>query len=207
MRSPVCIALLSAACAAGEVLVLDNATFDSVVRSDGKPTFVKFYRNGCNACKKLAPVWEQLATDLAGRVVLAEVNVDTESGAQLAGRETLALRQIPVLLLFPPDSEHIYRFVGKRIPETLSAFALGGWAETEVYDPATQPPPKKNFLESLLEKLEAWGIKAWHVPLGLAIGLVIGITIATRIIRAPCPAPSQYEAQPAKAKRKLKKTD
>ncbi|KAG7096483.1 hypothetical protein E1B28_003913 [Marasmius oreades] len=58
----------------GEVLVLDPENFESTIASG--PTFVKFFAPWCGHCKKLAPVWKQLAKALQQKLVVAEVNCE-----------------------------------------------------------------------------------------------------------------------------------
>ncbi|KAJ2925492.1 hypothetical protein H1R20_g11602, partial [Candolleomyces eurysporus] len=61
----------------GEELVLNTASFTRAIEQG--PTFVKFYAPWCGHCKKLAPIWKNLARHLQGRVQIASVNCDEES--------------------------------------------------------------------------------------------------------------------------------
>lgn len=61
----------------GQVVALDSTTFP-VALSEG-PAFVKFYAPWCGHCKKLAPIWAKLATVLAGKLTVAEVNCDVHT--------------------------------------------------------------------------------------------------------------------------------
>ncbi|KAH9843500.1 thioredoxin-domain-containing protein [Rhodofomes roseus] len=58
----------------GKVLVLDDKTFQSAV--DEGHLFVKFYAPWCGHCKKLAPIWAQLAEQLQHKLTIAEVNCE-----------------------------------------------------------------------------------------------------------------------------------
>lgn len=64
------------------VVELNNANFDSQVASGA--WLIKFYAPWCGHCKKLAPVWEDVANHYArtsGNVHIAKVNCDDNSGA------------------------------------------------------------------------------------------------------------------------------
>jgi len=64
------------AAAAGEVVVVVGKAFDSVVKDVNKSVFLKVYAPWCGHCKKLAPIWDELATEYAAKedVVLAKLD-------------------------------------------------------------------------------------------------------------------------------------
>lgn len=67
--------------AASSVLDLTPANFDDVVLKSGKPALVEFFAPWCGHCKKLAPVWEELAVSLdfaKDKVSIARVDADAE---------------------------------------------------------------------------------------------------------------------------------
>ena len=62
----------------GKVVSLDPSTFYSTLAQG--PIFVKFFAPWCGHCKRLAPIWAQVAKALQnGRVTIAEVNCDDHS--------------------------------------------------------------------------------------------------------------------------------
>lgn len=66
---------------ASAVLDLIPDNFDDVVLKSGKPALVEFFAPWCGHCKKLAPVYEELASSLdfaKDRISIAKVDADAE---------------------------------------------------------------------------------------------------------------------------------
>jgi thioredoxin 1 len=73
-----------------------DASFKTDVLEAGVPVLVDFWAPWCGPCRAVAPVLEQLATELAGRVKIVKVNVDENN--EVAG--ALGVRSIPTLVVF-----------------------------------------------------------------------------------------------------------
>jgi thioredoxin 2 len=69
--------------------------FDLLTRTGRRPVLVDFWAGWCAPCRQLAPELEQLASELAGRLLV--VKVDTESAPMIATR--YAIQAIPTLVL------------------------------------------------------------------------------------------------------------
>jgi thioredoxin len=81
--------------ASEHVLELNDATFDQAVAS-APVLLVDFWAPWCGPCRMIAPVIEELGKELAGKVVVAKVNVDEAGGvAQAHG-----ITAIPTLMIF-----------------------------------------------------------------------------------------------------------
>jgi thioredoxin 1 len=75
---------------------LSDASFDQEVIKSDLPVIVDFWAAWCGPCRMVAPVFEELSGDYAGRLKFGKVDVDANPAT--AGR--YGIRSIPSLLVF-----------------------------------------------------------------------------------------------------------
>jgi thioredoxin 2 len=85
----------------GHPVELTQANFDRFIAKAGLPVLVDFWADWCGPCKMMAPVFHQVAGELATRMRFAKV--DTEAHPQVSMRHHI--RGIPTLILFRNGAE------------------------------------------------------------------------------------------------------
>ena len=86
---------------------LDASTFDTTIQDSTEPVLVDFWAPWCGPCKAIAPVLEELANELGGKVKICKVNVDENQG--LASQH--GATSIPLVLVFK-DGARVDQHVG-----------------------------------------------------------------------------------------------
>jgi thioredoxin 1 len=89
-------------------LSVNKDNFDSEVIKSDKPVIVDFWAEWCGPCKALAPILDEIASEVAGAKVV-KVNVDEAS--ELA--QQYGIRGIPTLIFFK-DGEVKSTLVGNQ---------------------------------------------------------------------------------------------
>jgi thioredoxin 2 len=88
-------------------VTVTDANFASEVEQSPLPVLLDLWAAWCGPCRAIAPVIEQLATELAGRVRVGKLNID--ENRRVAAR--FGVRSIPTLLVLK-DGREIDRLVG-----------------------------------------------------------------------------------------------
>ncbi|KAL2212157.1 protein disulfide-isomerase tigA precursor [Sarocladium strictum] len=121
IKSFMLAALAATATAKSAVLDLIPDNFDKVVYDSGKPTFVEFFAPWCGHCKKLAPVWEELATSLESqkdKIQIAKIDADAERSLG----KRFGVGGFPTLKFFDGKNKDPQEYNSGRDLESLTAF-------------------------------------------------------------------------------------
>ena len=101
------------AAAAGPIVLTDR-NFGDEVEQSRLPVLVDFWAAWCGPCRMIAPVIEQLAKELSGRVRVGKLDVDANQTTAAKFR----VQSIPTLLIFGNGRE-VDRIVGAQSKEAL----------------------------------------------------------------------------------------
>ena len=78
------------------ILKLTDAEFENQVIKSESPILVDYWAEWCGPCKMIAPVLEEVALELSGKVLIGKLNVDENSQTP----PKYGIRGIPTLMLF-----------------------------------------------------------------------------------------------------------
>jgi thioredoxin 2 len=117
--APVCGRCKAPLSADNRPVTVTDATFSAEVEHSPLPVVLDLWAAWCGPCRILAPVIDELASDMAGRVRFAKLNVD-ENPATAA---RFNVRSLPTLLVLKAGKE-IDRLVGVQ-PKSEIARRLG----------------------------------------------------------------------------------
>ncbi len=89
------------------VIEVTNDNFNEEVLSQKGTVVVDFFANWCGPCRKLAPILEEVESELASKVKFAKIN--TDENIEMAKQYQVS--GLPTLMIFK-DGEAVERLVG-----------------------------------------------------------------------------------------------
>lgn len=79
-----------------KVIQMNSEQFENRVLNGAEPVLVEFWAPWCVYCRRIAPALEKVAQQYAGRLAVAQINIDDEP--VLAAREQIEV--IPTLIIY-----------------------------------------------------------------------------------------------------------
>lgn len=77
-------------------VAVTDATFEKEVLKSDQVVLTDFWATWCGPCKRIAPVLEEMAGEMDGKLKIAKIDVDENQGVMLKYN----ILSIPTLLLF-----------------------------------------------------------------------------------------------------------
>ncbi len=79
-----------------KILHVTDDTFDNeIIKTEG-PVLVDYWADWCGPCKMIAPILDEIATEYAGKLKVAKLNIDENPVTP----PKFGIRGIPTLMLF-----------------------------------------------------------------------------------------------------------
>lgn len=98
-------------------VIINGSNFETEVLNSETPVLVDFWATWCGPCRMIAPIIEQLATKLSGKVKVAKIDVD--QCPEIA--EAFNVSSIPTLIIFKNGQPVAQRVGGASMP-VIEAF-------------------------------------------------------------------------------------
>lgn len=98
----------------GNVLELNDSTFEAEVVNSSVPVLVDFWATWCGPCRKLGPVVDEISESYEGKVKFVKVNVEES----LETAKKYSISGLPSLLVFK-NGEAVERMAGLMPKSTI----------------------------------------------------------------------------------------
>ena len=100
---------------AGNVIELNDTSFDETVHNSDIPVMVDFWAPWCGPCKMIAPIIAEIADSYAGKAKICKLNTDEAHDSAVE----FGIQSIPTIILFK-DGQVEKKWVGLTSKKNLS---------------------------------------------------------------------------------------
>jgi len=100
-----------------KIVYVTDDTFEQEILKSDVPVLVDYWADWCGPCKMIAPILDEIAEDYNGRLKVAKLNIDENSGTP----PKYGIRGIPTLMLFKAGAVEATK-VGAVSKSQLTAF-------------------------------------------------------------------------------------
>lgn len=101
-----------------KALDVNKDNFSIEVLEEKIPVLVDFWAPWCMPCKMMAPILDELAVDLAGKIKIVKIDTSDAQNQDLA--QEYQIQSIPNMKLFK-DGQVVAEFIGMRTKDALKS--------------------------------------------------------------------------------------
>ena len=99
------------------IIKLTDSEFENQVIKSEKPILVDYWAEWCGPCKMIAPILEEVSTEMSDKIIIGKLNVDENSQTP----PKYGIRGIPTLMIFK-DGNAVGTHVGALSKSDLIQF-------------------------------------------------------------------------------------
>lgn len=100
-----------------DITHITDSSFEQDVLNSDQPVLVDYWAEWCGPCKSIAPVLDEIASEYAGKLKIAKLNIDENPGTP----PKYGVRGIPTLMIFKGGEVQATK-VGALSKSQLTAF-------------------------------------------------------------------------------------